>query len=76
MFSYTSNPLPSSAKKLLLISAPSSLVCLSAVEMSVPHSSPAKSIGENLANKTSSLPEDGLEGGLALRGLSVGRRLA
>lgn len=71
-----SNPLLSSAKKLLLISVPSSLVCLSAVEMSVPHSFPAKSIRENLAYKIFSLLENGLEDGLDLGGLSVGRGLA
>jgi len=40
-----------SAKRLSLISAPSSRVCLSAVEMSAPRSFPAKSIREKVTQK-------------------------
>lgn len=76
IFSYMSYRLLSSARKLLLTSVPSSLVCLSAVEMSMPHSFPAKSIRENLAYKIFFLLENGVEGSLALGGLNVGRGLA
>lgn len=44
--------------------------------MSMFQSFPAKSIRENLAYKIFSLLENGLEGGLALRGLNTGRGLA
>lgn len=66
IFSYMSYRLLSSARKLLLTSVPSSLVCLSVVEMSMPHSFPAKSIRENLAYKIFFLLENGVEGSLAL----------